>query len=274
MDFACEATLNIAKRPDILALMREARFVTMFCGIETPEDGALTALNKRHNLRSPILEAVATINAHGIEVVSGMIVGLDTDTPTTYEAINGFVDASGIPVLTINLLHALPNTPLWRRLEQEGRLLDDPGEQESNVVFRRPYDEVLDGWRRCISHAYDPARVYARFRRQMDTTYPHRLPLPRDTPRARPRALLRGLRIMARLTMAGGVQADYRREFWRTARHAVRHRDPDGLFQAATVSHHLIRYTRDALAGRAPRAFYAPPAVPVSRQPKKTSASA
>ena len=36
--FACEATLNLAKNERVLALMRAAGFVTVFCGIiETPE---------------------------------------------------------------------------------------------------------------------------------------------------------------------------------------------------------------------------------------------
>src|SRR5260370_3572999 len=37
VQFACEATLNIAKSPQLLAMMREAYFCTVFCGIETPE---------------------------------------------------------------------------------------------------------------------------------------------------------------------------------------------------------------------------------------------
>ena len=37
LQFACEATLNIAKQVDILALMREAGFLTVFVGIETPK---------------------------------------------------------------------------------------------------------------------------------------------------------------------------------------------------------------------------------------------
>ncbi|MGH6894196.1 MAG: B12-binding domain-containing radical SAM protein, partial [Dongiaceae bacterium] len=37
VQFACEATLNIANLPDLLAMMREAYFCTIFCGIETPE---------------------------------------------------------------------------------------------------------------------------------------------------------------------------------------------------------------------------------------------
>ena len=56
MRLACEATLNIAKRPEILEKMREAYFVTVFCGIETPDPDALKAMHKDHNMMVPILE--------------------------------------------------------------------------------------------------------------------------------------------------------------------------------------------------------------------------
>ncbi len=87
MRLACEATLNIAKRPEILEKMREAYFVTIFCGIETPDPDALKAMQKDHNMMVPILEGIATINRHGMEVVSGIIMGLDTDKPDTGNAL-------------------------------------------------------------------------------------------------------------------------------------------------------------------------------------------
>src|ERR1700737_633976 len=135
MRLACEATLNIAKRSEILEKMREAYFVTIFCGIETPDPDALKAMQKDHNMMVPILEGVHTINKYGMEVVSGIIMGLDTDKPDTGEALLAFVDESRIPLLTINLLHALPKTPLWDRLERENRLIDDET-RDSNVDFR------------------------------------------------------------------------------------------------------------------------------------------
>ena len=51
MQFACEATLNIAKQPEILSLMREADFVGMFVGIETPEVDALKEMRKEQKRR-------------------------------------------------------------------------------------------------------------------------------------------------------------------------------------------------------------------------------
>jgi hypothetical protein len=83
VQLCCEVTLNIAKSPEILAMMREAYFCTVFCGIESPELATLDAMQKSQNRAVPLLDAVATINSYGIEVVSGIILGLDTDTPQT-----------------------------------------------------------------------------------------------------------------------------------------------------------------------------------------------
>ncbi|MHB8283753.1 MAG: B12-binding domain-containing radical SAM protein, partial [Caulobacteraceae bacterium] len=129
LTLACEATLNIAKRPEILEQMREAKFETIFCGIETPEPEALKAMSKEHNMMVPLFEAIDTLNGYGMEVVSGIIMGLDTDTLDTGEGVVAFVERSQIPVLTINLLQALPRTKLWDRLAAEGRLVDDEGRE-------------------------------------------------------------------------------------------------------------------------------------------------
>src|SRR5262245_59187851 len=177
LQFSCEATLNIAKHKEILALMREAQFMGLFVGIETPEVDALKAMRKEHNVAVPMLESIQLLNSYGLEVTSGIILGLDTDTPDTEVRLKEFVDVSRIPMLTINLLQALPKTPLWDRLKREGRIADDPA-LESNVRFRRPYDEVIGTWRRAIAYAYDPERLFARFAHQVNATYVNRMNAP------------------------------------------------------------------------------------------------
>src|SRR2546430_6425561 len=100
LQFACEATLNIAKQTEILALMREARFVTVFAGIETPEADALKAMRKEHNNAVPMMGAIKTLNDYGMEVTSGMILGLDSDSADTEGRIKDFIEVSQIPILT------------------------------------------------------------------------------------------------------------------------------------------------------------------------------
>ena len=257
--FACEATLNIAKNERVLALMREAGFITVFCGIETPEPEALHAISKDQNLRLPILEAVRRINSYGLEVVSGIILGLDTDKPDTAERLIDFIQASNIPLLTINILYALPKTPLWRRLEAEGRLVPDAG-RESNVAFKLPYETVLAMWRRAISAAYTPEAIYARFAHTIAHTFSRRKDFPVNPRRASWANVHLGVGILSRLIWQVGVRGDYRRTFWRLAWPALREGKIEALIHAGVVSHHLIQFTRDCLTGVGESSFYAPTA--------------
>src|SRR5207247_5654146 len=66
VQFVCEATLNIAKQREILALMREASFLGLFVGIETPEDDALKALRKSQNVAGAMAESTTPLNRYGL----------------------------------------------------------------------------------------------------------------------------------------------------------------------------------------------------------------
>jgi radical SAM superfamily enzyme YgiQ (UPF0313 family) len=254
VSFACEATLNIAKQPEILAMMREARFDAVFAGIETPELEALKAMRKEHNASLPMLEAIRTLNSYGLEVVSGIILGLDSDTAETESRLTEFVNSSQIPMLTINILQALPKTALWDRLARDGRLIEETG-RESNVRFLRPYDEVVATWKRCIAHAYDPERLYARFTHQIEATYAHRLVTPARSRLTRSN-LKRGLTLAVNLLVRVGLMADYRRPFWRMAWQAIKRGQIEALFGVGFIGYHLIEFSREALRGQQNASFY------------------
>ncbi|HUB65829.1 MAG TPA: B12-binding domain-containing radical SAM protein [Methylocella sp.] len=257
VSLSCEATLNIARSPEILRLMREAAFDTIFCGIETPEPEALKAIDKQHNMVVPILDAVAAINRHGMEVVSGIILGLDTDTRDSGARILDFLEQSKIPMATINLLQALPRTPLWDRLQQEGRLLDEEVlGRESNVDFKLPYGDVLAMWRSCMAKAYQPDAVFARYEYQMRETRPHRRRRPLSRQRLSPRNIRKGLVILARLFWIVGVRGDYRRSFWKFMLRRLKRGEIEPILSVGLCAHHLIMFARDACSGRGNASHY------------------
>jgi radical SAM superfamily enzyme YgiQ (UPF0313 family) len=249
MRLACEATLNIAKRPEILQKMREAYFITIFCGIETPDPDALKAMHKDHNMMVPILEGIRTIGSYGMEVVSGIIMGLDTDKPETGDALLAFVEESKIPMLTINLLQALPKTPLWDRLERENRLNHDES-RDSNVEFVLPYDTVINSYRRCISIAYEPEKVFARYEHLCENTNVNRLKVPISPETKSWANIRRGLIILRNIFWKVGVLGDYRKVFWKFAWGRLRKGDLEGLISSTLMSHHLIMFARAASSGR------------------------
>jgi radical SAM superfamily enzyme YgiQ (UPF0313 family) len=254
MQFACEATLNIAKQPEILRLMRECSFLGIFVGIETPEADALKAMRKNQNVAVPMMESIKTLNDYGLEVTSGIILGLDTDSDDTEARLKDFIDLSQIPMLTINLLQALPKTPLWDRLKLAGRLADDPA-LESNVRFLRPYDEVVAMWRRCIAYANDPERLFARFHHQVGATYVNRMIMP-----ARGKLnwanLSSALVLAFRVVLHVGILSNYRKPFWRAARHSLRRGQIDAVLGMGFIAHHLIQFTREALRGEQNASYY------------------
>ncbi|MFL5070006.1 MAG: B12-binding domain-containing radical SAM protein [Xanthobacteraceae bacterium] len=269
LHFSCEATLNLAKQRDVLALMREAQFHNVFVGIETPELDALKAMHKEHNAKLPMMDAIRTLNSYGLEVTSGIILGLDTDSDATEARLKEFIDRSNIPVLTINLLQALPKTPLWDRLAREGRIVSDTS-LESNVRFLRPYDEVLAMWRRCIAYAYQPERLFARFAYQVKATYPHRFAAP-----ARGRLNIANLRqcavLATNVVLRVGLLSDYGRPFWRAARRALRRGQIDAVLGMGFIAHHVIQFAREALRGEQNASFYASHAARAAGTPRRNS---
>lgn len=255
VQFACEATLNLAQSPKLLEMMRAAYFCTVFCGIETPETNALQAISKTHNLSMPILEAIQTLNKYGMEVVSGIIMGLDTDTPETAERILEFIRLSNIPMLTINLLHALPRTPLWRRLELEGRLISDQS-RESNIEFLMPYEQVVEMWRHCITTAYDPEFLYQRFAHNIEHTYSNRIEIPNSPARVSWKNIRKGLSLLGNILLRVGVLSNYRKTFWKMAKPALKSGDIENLIHVGLVGHHLIQFADECTRGEESASFY------------------
>jgi radical SAM superfamily enzyme YgiQ (UPF0313 family) len=136
--FFTQLTITVAEDDELLCLLREAGFVALFIGIETPKKESLEIANKKVNLQLDLKEAVRKIQAHGIMIYSGMVVGFDTDDLEIFRQQEQFLSEAGIMVPMIGMLVAAKNTKLWNRLEKEGRLVPDSEfgdqERETNII--------------------------------------------------------------------------------------------------------------------------------------------
>ena len=232
MRLACEATLNIAKRPEILEKMREAFFVTIFCGIETPDPDALKAMHKDHNMMVPILEGVHTINSYGMEVVSGIIMGLDTDKPETGEALARL--CRGIQDSAVDDQSAAGAA--------EDAAMGSPGAREPADPRRKPAIRMsisccptirssvpgANAWRSPTSRKSSTRAISIR----CDYTYANRLKVPVSPEQKSWANIKRGLIMLRNIFWKVGVLGDYRKVFWKfalAAPAARRHRGPDRL---------------------------------------------
>jgi len=120
--FGTEASLNLAQDDELLQLFTEANFGWVFIGIESPDEESLKETLKFQNTRSDILSSIQHVYSYGIEVLAGFIIGFDNDTVKTFDLQYNFIQSSGIQTAMVGLLTAVPKTPLYERLEKDGRL--------------------------------------------------------------------------------------------------------------------------------------------------------
>jgi radical SAM superfamily enzyme YgiQ (UPF0313 family) len=161
-----EASLDLADDPELLRLMADANFISVFVGIESPNEESLRETKKYQNVRkgSTILDRVHAIQAAGLEVWCGMILGFDHDDATVFDAQREFLRQARIGHAMVGMLHAIPKTPLHARLAREGRLdLADAPEFGTNVIPLRLSREALrEGYLRVLNELYEPAAFFER----------------------------------------------------------------------------------------------------------------
>lgn len=165
ISFQTEATLLLADDPELLRLMVEAGFVTVFIGIETPNEESLRECSKVHNTGRNLLENVRTIQRAGIQVQAGFIVGFDNDRPSIFQRQIDFIQQSGIVTAMVAMLQAPIGTRLHDRLRKEGRitgLMNDGTDGTTNIVPVMGLEALKRGYSKILSGIYSPAAYYER----------------------------------------------------------------------------------------------------------------
>ncbi len=177
--YGTEATVNLAEEPELLSEMVKANFIFVFVGIETPSTDSLRETGKYQNVRGSLLDGVICIQKAGLAVYGGFIVGFDHDEADIFDRQIEFIGQAAIANAMIGPLMALPGTPLFARMQREGRLLpaSDYGNwYESgytNIDTVLPRTALLEGHRRVVNTIYEPSHYFDRTLRSFQ-----RLPRP------------------------------------------------------------------------------------------------
>ena len=166
IEFMTEVSLNVAQDDELLGHLRRAHFVVIFVGIESPRTASLLETKKTQNTREDIVTAVHRIQAAGIEVMAGMIVGFDNDDPSIFEEQFRFIQQARIPISMTGMLNAVPKTPLHLRMKAAGRLIaESVGDQFvfTNIVpGGMSRLELYEGYRTLLRRLYE----YRHYRRR------------------------------------------------------------------------------------------------------------
>lgn len=164
--FSTEASIDLSDDDELMTLMVQGGFDSVFVGIETIEDDALVECGKLQNRHRDLLACVKRIQKSGLLVSAGFILGFDSDQPSVFERLRIFIQTSGIVSAMVGLLNAPKRTRLYRRLEKEGRLLTDHTGDNTDLSMnfepRMDRETLLSGYGKVIAGIYAPAPYYAR----------------------------------------------------------------------------------------------------------------
>lgn len=167
--FFTEASINLADDPELMTMMVEAGFDSVFIGIETPDENSLTECCKVHNKNRDLLHDVKKIHRSGLQVMGGFIVGFDSDTPSIFQRQVDFIQKSGIVTAMVGMLQAPPGTRLFERLAREKRLCTefsgDNVDGRTNIIPAMGLDNLIHGYRAIMKQIYSPRKYYQRVRR-------------------------------------------------------------------------------------------------------------
>jgi radical SAM superfamily enzyme YgiQ (UPF0313 family) len=228
--FLTQASVNLGQDLEMIGLMTKANLGKVFIGIESPDNQVLETSHKYHNIKNSLVESLNNLRNNGVAVMGSFIIGLDGETQGAGQRICAFIDQTDIPLAMLGVLQAAPNTNLWHRLEREGRLREDVGDDGGTLAALnyepdRPEAEIMQEYVDAWDYLYEPSRYLARAYRYyltMPPTY-RSLRIGAEPAGSRGqflesgmtwRSQLKELQALGKILWTLGVRSSYRRQFW------------------------------------------------------------
>jgi len=119
-----QSSINAAHDEEFLELLVRSGCQGVLIGFESLNPVNLAAMNKSFNTaRGGFTRALANLRRHRIRIYGTFVFGYDGDTPDSFAETVGFAQEHAMYIAAFNHLTPFPGTPLYHRLEREGRLL-------------------------------------------------------------------------------------------------------------------------------------------------------
>jgi len=124
-----ETDISVANDDELLILMRESGCAQVLIGLESPSMAGLDGIETRSNWKAKQIDkyksAIERIQSHGISVNGCFVLGLDGTGPESFDRVLEFVRDSGLHEVQVTVQTPFPGTPLYDRLKESGRLLEE-----------------------------------------------------------------------------------------------------------------------------------------------------
>ncbi len=163
------ATVLLADDEELLSLAARSGCTGLLMGLESLSTVNLKGNRKGFNSPDHYARVVERLHAHGIALQGCFVFGLDDDRPDVFLKTAEFAVEAKIDLPRFAVVTPFPNTPLYRRLDAEGRILTRNWElyDAQHVVFQPRHmsvQELSEGVEAAWQHAYSIRSIWRRVR--------------------------------------------------------------------------------------------------------------
>lgn len=163
------ATVLLADDPELLDLCARSGCRGLLMGLESISPANLKGSRKGFSRPDRYVRVVEQLHAHGIALQGCFVFGLDDDRPDVFLKTAEFAAEAKIDLPRFAIVTPFPNTPLYKRLDAEGRILTRNWElyDAQHVVFQPRHMSVMElqlGTEAAWKHAYSVGSIWRRIR--------------------------------------------------------------------------------------------------------------
>ena len=165
--WSAAVTIDVTDDPSLVREMALAGCTGVFIGFESLNDANIDDARKRSPRCDDYARRVAILHDHGIQVNGSFVLGFDHDGPEVFDQTVAWIEENRLECATFHILTPYPGTPLFARMEAEGRILHHDWRlyDTAHVVFRpaRMSPEQLEaGYGECYRRLFSHASIWRR----------------------------------------------------------------------------------------------------------------
>lgn len=160
-------TLDVTDDPSLVREMALAGCTGVFIGFESPQDDNLRDARKKCPRGEDYARRVEILHQNGIQVNGSFVLGFDGDRPDVFEKTVTWIEQARLECATFHILTPYPGTPLFRQMEEQGRLFHKEWElyDTAHVVFRPRHltpQQLAEGYAWCYERLFSHASIWRR----------------------------------------------------------------------------------------------------------------
>jgi radical SAM superfamily enzyme YgiQ (UPF0313 family) len=166
--FSCYGNANVLRKDEeLLDIASRAGCIYWIVGFESISQENIDSIGKRTNKVQEYVDVVEKIHQYKMKILGNFVYGFDHDTKSIFDDTIKIALDINLDLAQFSILTPFPGTPLFERLEREGRLLSKDWSKytEADVVFKHTTmtaEELIEGGMKSYREFYKMGNIIRR----------------------------------------------------------------------------------------------------------------